>query len=237
MVLTKNISRKAALRFLQSGDDGGADMHVLVMECDRVVRQDTEKSSASAVRLGRRFVDRVRPYQGGLLATALRAYGWALLVSGKYTEAKKAYLEARALMRRDVSGRARIDRVLIDVYMYLGDFKEAQRRVRLAMAAFRKSGDEAEAAKTRINHANLRHRQDRHHAAGKLYREAGEFFENQGAELLVAFCHYNEANTLVQLFDFRKATSLYRKARQIFLRHDYDLRANGCLDPDERRAV
>ena len=228
MGVKKEDLAKSAQRFIQSGQVSGADTTSLAAECDRIVRGETEKSAARAIQLGRDFVKHARPHGNILLQTAYRALGWAFLVGGKFSQAEKAYLKARYLVKRDAMLRARIDRALIDVYMYLGDFKESRRRARLSLTTFKRLKVDDELAKTRVNYANLLHRQDRHREAQKLYHQAGKHFEAKAALLPAAFCYYNEANTLVQLFDFEAASALYRQAESIFEKHGYDLRANGC---------
>ncbi len=228
MGLKKKELAKQALRFLDCGQIDGDDVTRLAAECDQIVRRETEKSSAKAIELGRSFVKHARPHGGILLQVAYRASAWAFLVGGKFSQAEKSYLKARDLVKHDAMLRARIDRVLIDVYMYLGDRREARRRARLSLAAFGKLGASDELAKTRVNYANLLHRQDRHREAQKLYHEAGKHFEAKAERVAAAFCCYNEANTLVQLFDFDAAKTLYRQAAGVFRQYGHDLRANGC---------
>ncbi len=214
--------------FLTTGKCTGVDLETLSRECNRIVRRETEKSASRAIELGRQFVRRAEQYGGEMAATACRALGWAYLVAGKFHDAHRTYLKARDLVKRDALARARVDRVLIDVCMYLGDLKQARRHARLAMNTFEKQHAESDLAKTKVNYANLLHRQDRHREAGRLYAQAADFFDAQGNDLAVAFCLYNRANTLVQLFDFDEAASLYRRAHKIFIGHDHHLRANGC---------
>ncbi len=218
----------AALSFLKTGRRPAMEAEKLTAACDELVRMETERSSASAIRLGRSFVALSRKNKDISLADACRALGWALLVSGKYPEAAEIYLEARELVRKDPAARGRIDRVLTDVYMYLGDFIRARRHAQMSLKTFEKLGMASDLAKTRVNYANLLHRQDCHREAEKLYRDAARFFESQGVDIAVAFCEYNRANTLVQLFDFEQAGDLYRNAEKIFETHGHDLRANGC---------
>ncbi len=230
MALSRKAGDEVAKRFLSRGSGGGLDDIDLARACDRLIRGETEVSSSRAVGLARKFVGRSQARKGVLLTTACRCLGWASLVSGDFRRAEKSYLQARSLLARDAAGRGRVDRILIDVYMYLGDFKEARRRARLSLAVFKRLDDEAESIKTRVNFANLLHRQDRHREAGELYEQASSYFERQGNQLAAAFCNYNRANTLVQLFYFDKAEELYKKARKVFLRHDHNLRATGCLN-------
>lgn len=217
-----------ARRFLRTGKAGEFAVAELAAACDRLVRMETEQSAPGAVRLGMRFVRRAREQGRNMLPTALRALGWAYVVAGKYEAAAECYLEARR-KSRDPLVKGRIDRILVDVYMYQGRTKKALACGKRSMAAFRKRKAEADLAKTEVNYANVLHRLDRHPEAQALYHRAGEFFAKQGNDLAAAFCWYNEANTLVQLFDFPTAERLYSEAREIFARHNHTLRAVGCL--------
>jgi tetratricopeptide (TPR) repeat protein len=164
-----------------------------------------------------------------LLLTALRAGGWAHLVAGQYRDAEKHYLEARTLAGRDALVRGRIDRILIDVYMYLDNTAESRKRYRMAMATFKRLDLPGDIARTRVNYANVLHRQDRHEEAGELYREAAALFVKTRARWAAALCHYNLANTRVQLFDFDEAESLYTRGREAFQAHKDTLHATACL--------
>ena len=228
MGVSRDKVTQAARSFLATGKIGEGDQDALLTACDQLIRIETERSSVSAIKLADKFVKHCLPLGGKALLTSYRALGWAYLVGGKYPQARDTYVKARALTRRLPEVRARIDRVLIDVYMYLGDFAEAKQRAQASLKTLKRIGARAEVAKTEVNYANLLHRQDRHREAYKLYHRAGKFFESHGEVLAAAFSYYNEANTLVQFFDFTTATSLYNKARTIFLKHGHDLRANGC---------
>jgi tetratricopeptide (TPR) repeat protein len=204
------------------------DLARLIDECNLIVRQATEESSARALSLADAFVTRCQRMEARYRAIALRAQGWALLVAGKYQRAESAYLEARRLLRRDSLARARIDRVLIDVYMYRGNHGEAQRRARMAAATFRRLGAESDLAKTRVNFANVLHRQDRHSEAAERYGQAAAYFESQGEDVGAAICNYNLGNCLVQLFDFDRAEDLYTRAGKALADNGLQLRAVGC---------
>ena len=221
---------EAGRRFLETGERGSYDFADLIKAADRLVRSTTQQSADEAVRLGRLFVKRTKGERNSVESTAYRSCGWAYLVAGRFAEAEKVYIEARARLQRDAVARASVDRVLIDVYMYLGRFDEARRRARMAMATFKRLRQFDALAKTRVNYANLLHRQDRHQEANKLYQEAAAYFEAHGPDTAVALCYYNQANTLVQLFDFEYATKLYTQARETFKKHGHDLHATGCLN-------
>jgi len=220
---------RAVDRFLRSGNLGNISPDDMARACDQRIRAATEMSAESSLDLGRRFVRQSRRHGGNLYITALRVFGWVSLVAGKYADAKLSYLKARSLIRNLPLDRARIDRVLIDVFMYLADFKEARRRARMAMAAFRRFHEHGDLAKTEVNFANLLHRQDLHREAHMLYQRAAGYFEKAGPPTAAALCYYNVANTQVQLFQFDAARDTYTRARAIFEKHHQALHATGCL--------
>jgi tetratricopeptide (TPR) repeat protein len=219
----------AARRFLRTGRTTGCTPEELARICERMVRDETEQSSRQAIRLGRAFVERARPYGTAMLLPALRALSWAYLVGADYRKAAASYLAARRLARHRPLVRARIDRALIDVYMYLGRHNEASRRAARAMETFRQHGEDADLAKTQVNYANVLHRADRHREARDLYHRAGQFFAEHHDYVAAALCRYNEANTLVQLFELPEAERLYNESREVLKQHDHALRATGCL--------
>ena len=228
MVREPLVSQEEALQFLKTGARAGRPTAAMAEACDRLIRQTTQQSVAQAISLATKFVARARRDHALPLQLALRALGWASHVGGKYRQAEAAYLEARMLVLRQGEIRARIDRILIDVYMYRGQFAEARRRARLALDTFRKLRLEEEAAKTRINLANLYHRQDRHRDAWGEYNRALQYFEQSDNILVRALCQYNLANTSVQLVEFERAGELYRLAEANFISRKYDLYANEC---------
>jgi tetratricopeptide (TPR) repeat protein len=215
-------------KFLASGAVGNQDAGVLAQELSQLIRLKAQHSPKTAGRLARSFVEKARPHGGILLSTALRALGWTLHMSGRYAQARGAYLEARRILRRDPFWRARVDLILIDIFMYLGDVVQARSRYRSALQTFDRLGEKTEAARTRVNYANLLHRQDRHAEAGRLYRRALKTLESTDDHRSLAICQYNLANTLVQTFDFDGATDLYLKAEKSFQHLNYDLYANEC---------
>ncbi len=224
-----NDENKAAERFLSEGRIEELGVEKLAEACNRRVRAETQVSSASSLKLARQFVNRARPFGGVLLITALRASGWAHLFAGKYADAEQAYLQARALARNDAMMRARIDRILIDVYMYLGQTSEAMRRARMSLRTFARLKATTEIANTQVNYANLFHRQDRHSEARRLYERAADHFIAGDNKVNLAITWYNLANTCVQLFDFAEAKRLYTEAREIFKGQRHELNAIDCL--------
>jgi tetratricopeptide (TPR) repeat protein len=228
MVINTDKLAVQARRFIARGAIGEAELGALAEACDGLIRTETQRSPRKAAILARRFVGRARPLGGAILATALRALGWALHNAGAYTEARDAYLEARSILAHEPYLRARVDRILIDVFMYLGDANATQKHFRLALRTFERLGERIDAAKTRVNYANVLHRQDRHREAGRQYRQAARVWEGTDDALSQAICHYNLANTLVQSFDFDEATELYLRAERVFAGLGHDLYANEC---------
>ena len=204
----------AALKFLKTGKMPALGEEALAAECDRLIQKAMHRSLKAALPIARKFAHHAIKYHG-LRLTAYRALARVTHMSGKHREALKAYLKALALAAREPLVRARIDRALIDVYMYLGDFRKSQNHARSALKTFAALKTESDLAQTWVNFGNLLHRQDRHRDAEKLYCQAAEFFEKTDNKTATARCYYNRANTLVQLFDFPEAERLYRAALEI----------------------
>jgi tetratricopeptide (TPR) repeat protein len=207
----------AALKFIRTGKSLFLTNEELAVECERLIQREGRTSLKKGLQLARLFVTRIDSKSPKELhITAYRALAKYAHMSGLMKEALTAYTEIRRMAgSKDMQLRARVDRALIDVYMYLGDGAKARLSARNALRAFGTLRSKADIAQTKVNYANLLHRQDRHREAEKLYREAAEFFEKSGNETATARCLYNRANTLVQLFDFASAEQLYLRAKSI----------------------
>jgi tetratricopeptide (TPR) repeat protein len=145
--------------------------------------------------------------------------------SGRHADALKAYQKARRLALNDPVARAGMDRMLIDVYMYLARYTDARRAATRALSVYDRHGLKADWHKTRVNFANILHRLDRHEDASRIYNEATRFFQEAGDDLSAARCQYNLGNTLVQLFEIEQAETAYRSARVVYERLGRDLDA------------
>ncbi len=214
--------------YLRSGKVASDQMEATVKACSSYIRNEGQRSPRKAISLARKFVAKTRINDARFLSTALRTLGWACRLEGDFAKSAEAYLEARLLCRHDPLWRARIDRILIDIYMYLGRTGESRRRMRLAIGAFEKLGLKDEVAKTQVNWANVLHRQDRHREAHRIYEKAGRFFRTASQPLALALCYYNEANTLVQLMQFDTAAERYQTAGRLFSENSYGLFALEC---------
>ena len=223
------VSRKAQA-FLWTGAIDGVDLSALATACDQLIRLEVQKSTTAGIKLAATFVKKAASRGKTLKCQAYRTQGWTFVVGGRYLDAERSYLKAREMVARDALSRGRIDRILIDIYMYLGDYTEAQRRARMALNTFKRLDSEGDAAKTRVNFANLLHRRDRHRQARKMYEQAAAYFEKLSDDFAVAVCHYNLANTLVQLFEFEEAERLYADARRRFDNGGFKIYATDCLN-------
>ena len=216
----------ASLRtFLSRGTVATEEQQNLAAEIDRTILVEVQRSLPAALDFARTLVRKAAKLGGPVAISAYRALARAALMSGRYIEAEKAYLRVRRMPGLDALSRGRIDRTLIDVYMYLGNFTESKRRARLALQTFKKLNLPTETAKTEVNYANLLHRQDKHREAEVLYRTAAVQFESTGDDLSAARCFFNRANTLVQLFEFDEAELLYARADRIYRDHGHELDA------------
>lgn len=229
MVATSVQDLAAISTFLDAGALGDLKIEKVVCLCDKHIRAKTQENSADAVDLGRKFVERTRTYGGVHYRSALLANAWALRVAGRIPEAKDVYLTARRRCGTDALCRARIDRVLIDIYMYLGKYGEAEKRARFALDTFGRRRLADDAAKTKVNLANVYHRHDRHRDAYRMYHQAAAHFSRKRNLPAAALCWCNEANTLTQLFRFDEARELYNRAKGIFSENGHQLHAVACL--------
>jgi tetratricopeptide (TPR) repeat protein len=229
VVVTAKEDLAGVSAFLDEGALGDRTLEQVVTLCDQYVRSKTQESSAEAVERGRRFVERTRAQGSVHYRTALLAMAWALRVAGKMPEAKDTYLIARRRCGTDLLCRARIDRVLTDIYMYLGKYTEAERRARMALDTFGRRRLTDDAAKTKVNLANVYHRQDRHRDAYRMYHQAAAHFSRKRNMPAAALCWCNEANTLTQLFRLDEARELYNRARDVFSENGHQLHAAACL--------
>jgi tetratricopeptide (TPR) repeat protein len=216
---------KEARQFLRTGLKGDLSESDLALACDRLLQATARQSFTRAVDEARRYIAYASKMGGQLHLSATRCLARYLHLSGQHKEALPLYLKARERAKGDAITRARIDRVLIDVHMYLGDYESARKAARRAIATFSRAGAERDLAQTRANFGNLLHRQDKHRDAERIYRQAAEYFEKTGDNISLARCYYNRANTLVQLFEIEEAESLYKKARKMYTADGFDLDA------------
>ena len=217
---------KVAGDFLAGRKVGNIEQSELISACENLIQKTAGKSLEAALKIARTYYKLSDSYSAPMQLSAARLLARISHMSGRHKIALEAYSSARTMARKDAVARARIDRALIDVHMYLGNFDDSRRAYQRAVNTFKKLSLESDLAQTRVNYGNLLHRQDRHAEAEKLYYQAGLYFEKADNKLAMARCYYNRANTLVQLFDIGEAELLYDKAYKIYLKNDFDLDAN-----------
>ncbi len=216
----------ATEKFLATGRVNGVDTAELASACATFIRKQSETSLTKALSSAKKFARYSRDRNKETYSLALRTLARVNHLISRYADAEKAYLQARTLCKNNLSELAAIDRALVDLYMYTGDFAESRRRAKMAISAYSKLGATSDVAKTTVNFANLLHRQDKHREAEKLYHQAAVYFEKLKDELSTARCYYNRANALVQLFELDKAESLYVKSNDIYRQHRHTIDAN-----------
>lgn len=214
-----------ARRFLEGRCPAATCEIDLAAACHKLILETGRRSFADAVALARTFVRRSTRSSPDVRLVAFRAMAWTLHLSGRHADALRYYLRARAICRSDRLTRARIDRALVDVYMYTGQMADARKSARSALSVFKRLGAADDLAQTQVNYGNLLHRQDRHREAERLYRRAAAHFAATGDQLAEARCQYNRANTLVQLFNMPEAERLYRQAISVYDEAGYELDA------------
>ncbi|MFH2049046.1 MAG: tetratricopeptide repeat protein, partial [bacterium] len=197
--------------------------------CHKYIIEISRKSLRKSYQLAKEFVKQAGKFNSPLRIASYKTLATVSHLSGDYSQALKAYQNIKKYSGQDKLLKARIDRALIDVYMYLGEYKKAGDAARRAIRCFEALKSKSDLAMTRVNYANTLHRRDRHREAEELYHQAEKYFIKTNNKIAEARCSYNRANTLVQLFDFPKAEKLYRKAQSIYLTEDNKLDANDAL--------
>ncbi len=228
METTVNKLDKKSRDFLSGRLNDTAEFEAAAQSIESFVRQRSQRSFPSALRVARSFVAQIeaRRLNGAVSKLGYRVLARTLHLKGDYSEAAKAYAVARNCGRRDPKFRAAIDRALIDLHMYLDNLSEARRCYRGALATYRRLHSEIDIAMTQVSYANLLHRNDKHRDAEKLYHKASTIFENHGNEFAVARAAFNRANTLLQLFNTEDAKALYERALNTYTKLGLDFDAN-----------
>ncbi|MBD3402045.1 CHAT domain-containing protein, partial [candidate division GN15 bacterium] len=174
---------------------------------------DLEQARQYLRRVGRVFAyvdNRYRPRLRGMQGR-LHHY------SGHYQQALTAYQQAREQYRaqREFAHVARMHRILTEVYMYLGRYREALDAGRQAIRYFTRHEMLSDAAQTMTNVGNVYHRMDNNRMALRYYDRARDIFAESGG-IPLAIVDYNRANILTNLFRLSEARELYEQAAQVY---------------------
>jgi len=217
---------RLAENFLSGRKIPKVDSRQLADACEQLILEASRTSLKRGLSLARRYIRAASDREGKLKISAYRMFARAAHLSGMYDKARDAYIKIKRMAVREPLVKARVDRALIDIYMYLGDHSKAVRAAKKALTVFREHHLLADVIQTEVNYANLLHRQDRHAEAEKLYARGADYFEKVNNPLAAARCYYNRANSLVQLFDLAQAEKLYLKAENLYESHGCQLDAN-----------
>ncbi len=147
MVATDKMLRAVSGRkFLANGQVRDTNPTRLANDLSQYIRQQAQQSPLRSEKSARKFVLQATPHGGILLSTALRTHGWTLHVNGRYAEARDAYLAARQMLKHDPEWRAKVDLILIDVFMYLSQTRQSYSRFKSALRTFERLGNKIEVA-------------------------------------------------------------------------------------------
>ncbi|MFH2037208.1 MAG: CHAT domain-containing tetratricopeptide repeat protein [Candidatus Zixiibacteriota bacterium] len=110
---------------------------------------------------------------------------------------------------------AKLSKGLMDVYMYLGQYRDGLRIGQKALAYFRSNKLYADAGQILNNIGNIYHRMDKNRNALAYYQKAREIFKKKGGVPL-AIIDYNRANIFANMNQIRAAEKLYLQAADIY---------------------
>ena len=191
--------------FLKSLDDG----------LNNLIRSDLKKAEEFV-----KYTDLIaknldRKYQARLISLQARCALWA----GKYASAERQYSRALKLFTRyrNFEDAARVRKVLVDVQMYRGRYREAIDTGQRAVRYFRKKGMQNEAGQTLTNIGNVYHRMDRNLEAMRYYDKARRIFQKDGG-MALAIVDFNRANIFANLNQLSQARELYSQSANYYRR-------------------
>ncbi len=212
-----NIGTPAALKRILDRHFGGSldeFMAGLNRESDRLIRTDLKK----ALLLTKKTAGLEHLVSDQYRAHLYRIWARHYHLSGRYSEARKLYDKAIRLFEnlRDYNSRAKAQKALLDVLMYLGRYDEAISTGNKSLRYYRRSGSEIDAGQVMTNLGNLYHRLDQNLQALRYYDRAFEIFKKSKHEYAMAVVQFNRGNALTNLNKHDEAERLYRQAADIY---------------------
>nr|MBN2276462.1 CHAT domain-containing protein [candidate division Zixibacteria bacterium] len=215
-------SRSAVEAFISDRyDDNVLDfLHDLDRGINRLIRTDLKKSARyleAVKRIFRYLPPNLKPR---LFAIQGRFHHW----TGQYGSALRYYRMAlrEFRRRRNTEAVARLGKGLMDVYMYLGRYREALNIGRDSLNFFRRNRFQTDAGQILNNIGNVYHRMDNNHQALSHYNRALEIFGEEDS-VSRAIVQYNRANVYTNLNQLRKAEELYRSAAELYRRSGMEI--------------
>jgi tetratricopeptide (TPR) repeat protein len=199
-------------------------------------------------RLERGFAPAVRDAGEFRRGELWRLRGHVLRAIRRVREALVAYRRAERCFARagDLREQGRCAMGLIEAYMYLGRYDDAEKAATLGRRRLQRAGDRLALARLLNNVGNLYHRRDRPDLALGCYRRAHGVMSRAGEARAAAVIENNVGNCLALLGRLGAARATYRRARVTHqrmgfpldvLQADYGLAYLGFLELDHERAL
>ncbi len=171
-----------------------------------------------------RFVKRVQHFadlltnanRPRLIAMQARLHHWKGrndLAGDLFQRAQREFQRARNYL-----DAARTGIGLMDVYMYLGDYRQAIQTGRKSLRYFRRKHMDVDAARVMTNIGNVYHRTDNNRAALRYYDQARDVFADRGG-IPLAIVEFNRANIFANLNELKQAAKLYQVSASIYRKH------------------
>ncbi len=223
--LSQITTPKALKAFLDRHYDGSLEKFYIALnaESDRLIRTDLTQAlqlSEWTSGLEPLFPDKYR-------AQLYRIWGRHAHLSGDYPHALKLYNRAIELFTvvGDRNSRARVQKALLDVLAYLGQYDKAVDIGRQSLRYYHRVNATTDYAQVLTNLGNLYHRLDENVKALRYYDRAYDIFRKLDIPYALALVQFNRGNIYSNLNELEKSERLYRQAGDIYRSLSMDLAA------------
>jgi CHAT domain-containing protein len=208
-------SKESFDRFLEKYFGRQADTFIAALNSrfNELLRSDIKQADKFLKRSKRAFNYLPLQYHGRLLALEARYCQY----TGNNRDAAKRYEAALKYNSkfREFEANARLRKGLMNVYMYLGRYKDAIKAGRLALRYFLGRKNSKEAGQIYNNIGNIYFRMDNNRAALRYYNQARDVYKRTGG-IPLAIIEFNLANTFSVSNDLIPARRLYSRAGNIY---------------------
>lgn len=183
-------------------------------ESDRLIRTDLNQ----AQRLTKKTTGLETLLPDNYRAHLYRIWARHYHLSGKYPAAHRLYLKALELFGklRDYNSRAKVQKALLDVFMYIRKYDEGIKAGHQSLKYYRRIGSAVDSAQVMTNLGNLYHRLDQNLKALDYYNRAFEIFKRLNHDYAMALVQFNRANVYANLNYLTEAERGYHKAAGIY---------------------
>ncbi len=212
----KNLTDQAELEhYLAETFDGDIERFIRGINegLHGLIRTDLKAASEYVRCVVRLFGFLPEKYQARLFAIEARYCHWI----GDHKKALRKYQAALVINDRHCNWlwNARIRRGLMDVYMYLGHYRQALEEGHKSLRFFTRHKLSGEAARVMNNIGNVYHRMDNNRMALRFYERARRIFAKEGGVGL-AIIEYNRADIYANLNQLNRARELYRESGELY---------------------